>query len=171
MIKIQFSKKKLLFTLFFIFATFFVCCLEKNNKVLNENNYRKKSNWTEVTNNFKEVSISYSIQNYEGIPVVTELYYYAIKKNGECITLGSFTKNDGFMNSNKEEFILDTNLKKDSEFFKDRIIGLSVDSIDKPFSLKGMAISSDNKIYETEILCRLYINCENQSLEEWFPEI
>lgn len=147
-----------------------IYCLEPNSKILNENNYRKNSNWADVEKKYSEVFIEYKIQDFNGILTVTELYYYGKNKQGKNLLLGSFTVSKGFLNSKGQEFISGDDIKKNSKFFKQYFLGLSRNSIDKPFSLYGIAISSDNKIYETEILCRLCINCDENTLEEWFPK-
>ncbi|MBP5451784.1 MAG: hypothetical protein J6Y16_06070, partial [Treponema sp.] len=87
------------------------------------------------------------------------------------VLLGSYTKDTGLLNSNGQEFAGDREFRTGNDFYKERLLGLSVRTIDFPISLKGMALSTDNEVYETETLCRLAINCDEMTIEEWFPDL
>jgi len=140
-------------------------------KVLNADNYRKDTNWDEIEKAFAELKIKYTIQALDDSPFVTELYFIGTSKDGVINELGSFTKTGGFLDSKYEEFIHDPYLKKEADFFRNSLLGLSVEAIDYPFSLNGVALTTDSEIYETECLCRLSINCDQKTIEEWFPEL
>lgn len=165
------NRKKILLLVVSLFLTVYIIPQESNLKVLNEKNYRKNSNWEEVTKHYSKVWITYTVQRYNEIPVVTELTYYAKDKDGNEYFLGGFSKKLGFLNTQEKEFINDNQLKIISEFFSSSLKGLSIDCLNKPFSLKGIAISSNGYPYETEILCRLVINTDYHTLEEWFPDL
>lgn len=143
----------------------------KYEKVLAEENYRDETDWEKITKTFPEVNIKYTVQAVDDVPFITELYFIGIDNEGLAVALGSFTKTGGFLNSKGEEFIHDPYLKNDAGFFKDSLLGISVDAIDYPFSLNGIALTTDFEIYKTECLCRLSINCEEKTIEEWFPEL
>jgi hypothetical protein len=53
---------------------------------------------------------------------------------------------------------------------KNQLIGLSIETLERPFSIRGFALSSDNDVYTTEVKVRLVIDTENMTIEEWFPE-
>ena len=142
-----------------------------NSKIVSKSNYIKKSDWGEIEKAFLELWIDYTLGDFRGTPIITELYYYGKDRSGKKVLLGSFTKDGGFLDSRNEEFVQDPELKKDASFFRTYLLGLSIDCIEYPFSLRGIAISSENMIYETENLCRLQINCEKSTLEEWFPDL
>ena len=140
-------------------------------RVLAEENYRDETDWEKITKTFPEVNIKYTVQAVDDVSFITELYFIGIDNEGLAVDLGSFTKTGGFLNSKGEEFIHDPYLKNDAGFFKDSLLGISVDAIDYPFSLNGIALTTDFEIYKTECLCRLSINCEEKTIEEWFPEL
>ena len=145
---------------------------EKQSRVVASNNYRTvNSNWEEIEKIFSEVYIEYKIDYYQDTPLISELYYYGITKGGDTVLLGSYTKETGLLNSNGQEFAGDREFRTGNDFYKERLLGLSVRTIDFPISLKGMALSTDNEVYETETLCRLAINCDEMTIEEWFPDL
>lgn len=137
---------------------------------LTEDNYGR-GNWKEIEETFSEVYVKCMVDYYQDNPLITELYYYGITKDGDTVLLGSYTKDTGLLNSNGQEFAGDREFRTGNDFYKDRLLGLSVRTIDFPISLKGMALSTDNEVYETETLCRLAINCDEMTIEEWFPEL
>ena len=58
----------------------------------------------------------------------------------------------------------------DADFMKNQLIGLSIETLERPFSIRGFALNSDNDVYTTEVMVRLVIDTENMTIEEWFPE-
>ena len=137
---------------------------------LTEDNYGR-GNWKEIEKTFSEVYIKCMVDYYQDTPLISELYYYGTTKGGDTVFLGSYTKETGLLNSNGQEFAGDREFRTGNDFYKERLLGLSVRTIDFPISLKGMALSTDNEVYETETLCRLAINCNELTIEEWFPDL
>ena len=137
---------------------------------LTEDNYGR-GNWKEIEETFSEVYVTCTVDYYQDNPLITELYYYGLTKDGDTVLLGSYTKETGLLNSNGQEFAGDREFRTGNNFFKERLLGLSVNAIDFPVSLKGIALSTDNEVYETETLCRLSINCDKMTIEEWFPDL
>jgi hypothetical protein len=117
------------------------------------------------------VNIKYTVQAVDDVPFITELYFIGIDNEGLAVDLGSFTKENGFINSKNEEFVSGPYLRKGSEYFDNSLLGLSTRVIECPFVIIGMAMASDDEIIETETMFGLSINCEEKTIEEWFPEL
>ena len=143
----------------------------KYEKVLAEENYRDETDWEKITKTFPEVNIKYTVQAVDDVPFITELYFIGIDNEGLAVALGSFTKENGFINSKNEEFVSGPYLRKGSEYFDNSLLGLSTRVIECPFVIIGMAMASDDEIIETETMFGLTINCEEKTIEEWFPEL
>ena len=137
---------------------------------LTEGNYGRE-NWEEIEKTFSEVYIKCTVDYYQDTPLISELYYYGTTNDEETILLGSFTKDTGLLNSSGQEFAGDREFRTGNDFYNENLLGLSIDCIDYPFSLYGVALTTDNEVYETETLCRLAINCDELTIEEWFPEL
>ena len=139
--------------------------------MLAEENYRDETDWEKITKTFPEVNIKYTVQAVDDVSFITELYFIGIDNEGLAVDLGSFTKENGFINSKNEEFVSGPYLRKGSEYFDNSLLGLSTRVIECPFVIIGMAMASDDKIIETETMFGLTINCEEKTIEEWFPEL
>ena len=125
-----------------------------------EDNYGR-GNWEEIEKTFSEVYIKCMIDYYQENPLISELYYYGTIKDGDT--------EKGLLNSSGQEFAGDREFRTGNDFYNERLLGLSGKTIDYPASLKGVALTTDNEVYETETLCRLAINCKELTIEEWFP--
>ena len=117
------------------------------------------------------MKIKYTIQAVDDTPFITELYFIGTNNEGLAFNLGSFTKTVGFLNSKNEEFVSGPYLRKGAEYFDNSLLGLSTRVIECPFVIIGMAMASDDEMIETETMFGLTINCEQKTLEEWFPEL
>ena len=108
-----------------------------------------------------------SNEKIKGETVITD-FYYALETNNENIYLGGFELHKGFLNCSKKPLCSSA---EESDFIKNKIIGISTKLIDNPFYVIGIAQDKDNKmLYETETLAYFYIDDKNKTIVEWFPK-
>ncbi|MGI5099852.1 hypothetical protein E4N70_05115 [Treponema vincentii] len=133
---------------------------------LSSNNYTYGKNWSDIVKNNAEFYIYYKTGIFRSQKYIAEIYYVLINQQDEKTILGSFSKKTGFLDAKRYNFTTGG----DADFMKNQLIGLSIETLERPFSIRGFALSSDNDVYTTEVMVRLVIDTENMTIEEWFPE-
>lgn len=122
--------------------------------------YNYGDNWDEICASGYKIFIAYIIEGTgdSGISkIVTEVMYLA-SKNGSYYFLGGFSKGRGFIDADGNEFLVDKGLRIGGKFYNN-LLGLSLDVIERPFSLIGIARLADTgRLYQTERLARIYLS-------------
>lgn len=50
------------------------------------------------------------------------------------------------------------------------LLGLSIEMLEHPFIINGVALDDQDEPYKTEVMEMFSIDTENMTIEEWFPE-
>lgn len=166
--------KRFVFSLCILFMSFNVFAMTKTDKnfseydcfVLQKNDFPKMSNYDEIMKKGKEIYFYYKIDTLEKKAFITEFYYVLRGPNNVRYLLGGFNLKDGFIN---DKGINTFESESEIEWRKKYIIGISLSVFRGPFFVHGVAKSTDNDIYETEILKYLYINDSTMSLDKYTP--
>ena len=133
---------------------------------IQKNSYKLKDNWNEIVKDNGRLYLYYKLDTFRDYKYIAEIYYVLVNQQNEKKILGSFLKKTGFLDAKRYNFTTDG----DANFMKNQLIGLSIETLERPFSIRGFALSSDNDVYTTEVKVRLVIDTENMTIEEWFPE-
>ncbi len=171
-----------LLALLFCFSTsIHLACDEQNQRLkinmseykiveAKKNEYRYSDNWDDFIHGTEKLKIGYKIKNVVyGIETcyISELVYF-IQGEKEVTILGKFSKEGGFQDAFGKEFLLDDNLKSTSEFMKKYFLGFPLSTLDNPFFIRGVAITTDNKkVFETEVITRIEVNHKIMSVAEY----
>ncbi|NLK45775.1 MAG: hypothetical protein GX297_03870 [Treponema sp.] len=131
-----------------------------------ENDYKHNNNWNEITNGKARLFFYFRLSTKENYVFIPE-FYYVLVRNNEKYILGGFDIKKGFINGDCVHSF-DTS-DEDEKFRKNNLIGISIFALRSPFSLQGVALSSDKIIYKTETLQRFTIDSKKMTIVAWTP--
>ena len=133
---------------------------------LSSDDYIYGKNWSDIVKDNAQLYVYYKTDMFQNHRYIAEIYYVLVNQHNEKKILGSFSKKMGFLDAKGSNFTTGG----DADFMKNRLIGLSMKTLERPFRISGFALGSDNDVYITEVMVRLIIDMENMTIKEWFPE-
>lgn len=166
--------KKSIFMFIVFFMQLSLFAMTKTNKDFNEfdcfeifeEDYRHNNNWNEITKGKARLFFYFRLDTKENSVFIPEFYYILVRNNEKYI-LGGFDIKTGFING-KCEHSFDVS-KEEEKFRKNNLLGISIFALRSPFSLQGVALTSDKTIYKTETLQRFTIDSKEMSIVSWSP--
>lgn len=131
---------------------------------ITENMYRI-NNWHLLTENGEKLLAYYKTETKNGVKFITDVIYVLWINNDEIKILGEFSKSKSFVDSKGTLIDAGVDLNPNSNFFKKMLLGLSDNFFKYPFNLYGIVEDPEDKsLHQTEILLRLKIDEEKQSI-------
>lgn len=137
---------------------------------IQENDYEEETNWDQIIKNDGQLYLYYKIDTFRNYKYIAEIYYVLVNHHNEKTILGSFSKRTGFLDANGRNFTTRGGVDIHTDFMKKNLIGLSIEMLEHPFTINGVALDDQGKPYKTEVMEIFSIDTENMTIEEWFPE-
>ena len=164
-------KKSLFFIFFIIVSVGFVSCERTNENIKEISTFPPYVDKEKVSDAFGKIFMilefsSTSSSEYQ--KVITTITIFCEKK-GENQPLAVISKN-GFL-KNGDEDISPKGLNPASDFMSNYFIGFSIETINNPFVLYGIAKSLEGDIYETDPLVIWYFDYDNQTTKLYIPSL
>lgn len=113
--------------------------------------------------------IYYKDDKIESELFITE-FFYTLETNQSVAVLGGFNKTSGFYDSKKQSISKKKTLNPQSDFMRNRLLGIAPAIIKNPLVITGIAKDMENNIYQTEVLEVLAIDFEKFTIVEFIPK-
>ena len=133
---------------------------------IQKNSYKLKDNWNEIVKDNGRLYLYYKLDTFRDYKYIAEIYYVLVNQQNEKKILGSFSRKTGFLDAKRYNFTTGG----DADFMKNQLIGLSIEMLEHPFIINGVALDDQGEPYKTEVMEMFSIDTENMTIEEWFPE-
>ena len=135
---------------------------------ITQKDYTQKDNWKEVIKNDSKLYLYYKVDSLDGLKYISEFLYILQYVTNDFKILGGYTKQYGFIDSHGNSFTKRKGVDSGSDFMKESLQGISMELLEYPFIVSGIAIDSDGEVYETEVLEMFSIDSCMMTIEEWY---
>ena len=137
---------------------------------IQKNNYKLKDNWNDIVKDNGRLYLYYKLDTFRDYKYIAEIYYVLVNQQNEKKILGSFSRKTGFLDAKGKNFTRRYGVDKGTDFMRKHLLGLSIEMLEHPFIINGVALDDQGEPYKTEVMEMFSIDTENMTIEEWFPE-